>query len=387
MTAPTLVWKVLHNATRCFDIHLWAWQARAVKKLIKGICTHETTVLQKLYTKESWITANKYRESLSNHLESMDLEPILHEKTKRLVAKTNKYKSYNILAGDASDIFKPHAQAMQWIGRVRDGSTWLVWNGYVVYGININGITHQVDIKDPSVEYIGSEKREIMLKKSKELIQPQETIWVFDRWHDDIAFIDMLQELQYHYIVRWRKNRIITLNWTSEEVKVGTLPCWRYEAILEIGTCVYVYVVKWAGKNPIILYSDLEFEIDEECLEIYKRRRKIELDYSKMKSFWLEKVRLMSMRKVVNIMRIIQFIIMLWQDLYNEVTEWLKILPMKLVLMYKEYCRKTKKGLNPSSMLTFVSEYISWFKIYKLSEIPKFTLFGSRRNMKKVGLI
>ena len=276
---------------------------------------------------------------------------------------------------------------MQWIGRVRDGSTWLVWNGYVVYGININGITHQVDIKDPSVEYIGSEKREIMLKKSKELIQPQEIIWVFDRWHDDIAFIDMLQELQYHYIVRWRKNRIITLNWTSEEVKVGTLPCWRYEAILEIGTCVYVYVVKWAGKNPIILYSDLEFEIDEECLEIYKRRRKIELDYSKMKSFWLEKVRLMSMRKVVNIMRIIQFIIMLWQDLYNEVTEWLKILPMKLVLMYKEYCRKTKKGLNPSSMLTFVSEYISWFKIYKLSEIPKFTLFGSRRNMKKVGLI
>ena len=387
MTASTLVWKTLHNAMRIFDKSLWARQAKAVKKLLIGICANGTTVLQQLYDIDSWITANKFRESLSNHLGKIDMGPIIHKKAKKLIGKADKYKSRNILAWDASDIFKPHAQAMQWISKVRDGSTWLIWNGYVVYGININGITHQIDIKDPNIDYIWAEKRENMLRKSADIINPQETIWVFDRGHDDIWFIDMLQELWYHFIVRGKKNRIITLADSWKKVKVADLELWRHKAKLEVCTNVYIYVLKGTWKTPIVLYSDMEFETDKECLEIYKKRWKIELDYAKMKSFGLEKVRLMKLRKVVNIMRIIQFLVMLWQDLYNEITEWLKNLPLKLAYVYKEYCRKTRKLINPSSLLSFFSEYITWPKSYKPSEIPPFTLFWSRFSMKKMGLI
>ena len=137
MIASTLVWKTLHNAMRIFDKSLWARQAKAVKKLLIGICANKTTILQQLYDTDSWITANKFREALSNHLGKIDMESIIHKKATTLIKKTSKYKSWNILAWDASDIFKMHAQAMQWISKVRDGSTWLIWNWYVIYGINI----------------------------------------------------------------------------------------------------------------------------------------------------------------------------------------------------------------------------------------------------------
>ena len=201
MSARNIVSKTLYNSMRCFDVHLSARQSKAMKTLIKGIFVHSSTVLQRLYTKKSRITANKFRESLSYHLERVNLDNILNNKAKKLIKKTMKYNWYNIIAGDASDIFKPHAQAMQWISRVRDGSTGQIGNWYVIYGINVNGITHQVEIKDPQIEYIGSEKRENMLRKTKEIVDAEKSIAIFDRWHDDVGFVDMLQELKYHYIV------------------------------------------------------------------------------------------------------------------------------------------------------------------------------------------
>jgi len=387
MTAQTIVGKTLHNAMRCFDRHLWFRQAKSMKELTLSIREGKTTVLQKLYDPDSWITANKYREALSKHLGKVDLDAIVEKKASTWIRKTAKYKGKNVLAWDASDIFKPHAQAMQWISKVRDGSTGLIGNGYVVYGININGITHQIDIKDPSIECIGSEKWEIMLKKSALIVDPEETIAVFDRGHDDVGFIDILKELGYHFVVRGRKNRIVQLVSSWNNMKVGTLPYGKYEVMLEWWTHAYLYIMKWTGKKPVILYSSMEFEDDRECLEVYLKRRKIEVDYAKMKSFWLEAVRLLSLQKIVNMMRIIQFLVMLWQDLYNEIMEWIRILPIKLLIRYKEYCRKTRKWMNPSSLLSFISEHLPSINLFDRTQVPKNTLFGNRRTMKKVGLI
>jgi len=387
MTAPTLVWKSIHNSTRIFEKHLWARQSKAMRRLMVGIIKKETTVLQRLYRKDDEIQAHKFREWLSNHLWNIDFQPIVDEKAKKLIKKSKKYKNRNILAWDASDIFKPHAQCMQWLKTVRDWSTGLYWNGYVIYGININGITQQLSIKNPEIEYIGAEKREIMLKKATEIINPKETIWVFDRGHDDVWFIDILSELSYNYVVRAKKNRVITNLETGEKVKVKHLKKWRYKVELEWWTACFLYVVKWYWKNPIRLYSNLEFEQDEECLEIYLKRWKVEEDYKKLKSFWLEKVRLLSIKKVTNIMLIIQFIVMLWQDLFNEISSRMWMITIKLFLYYKSFCKKRSLTKNPSSFLTFVSENIGNFYLRNTSWIPRSTLFGNRQKMKKVGLI
>ena len=351
------------------------------------IIKKETTVLQNLYRKEDGIQAHKFREWLSNHLWNIDLQPIVDEKATKLIKKSKRYKKRNILAWDASDIFKPHAQCMQGLKTVRDWSTGCYWNGYIIYGININGITQQLSIKNPEVEYIGAEKREIMLKKATEVITPKETIWVFDRGHDDVWFIDILSQLNYNYVVRAKKSRNITDLKTWEKVKVSCFKEWRYRVELEWWTECYMYVVKWVWKEPVRLYSNIEFEQNEESLELYLKRWKIEEDYKKLKSFWLEKVRLMSLKKVVNIMLIIQFIIILWQDLFNELNSRMWTITAKLFLYYKTFCKKRSLTENPSSFLTFISENIGNFVLRNTPLVPDFTLFGSRWKMKKVGLI
>ena len=135
MTAQILVWKTIHNATRCFEKHLWSWQSKAMRRLMVWIMKKETTVIQRLYRKEDGIQTNKFREWLSNHLWNIDFQPIIDEKAEKLIIKSKRYKGWNILAGDASDIFKPHAQCMQGLKTVRDWSTGLYWNGYEIYGI------------------------------------------------------------------------------------------------------------------------------------------------------------------------------------------------------------------------------------------------------------
>lgn len=387
MTAKTLVWKTLHNATRCFEKHLGVWQAKAMKRLTFWIIQKGTTVLQALYSKEDQVQVNKYRECLSNHLGKVELEPIIQEKAKVLINKSKRYKGRNILAGDASDIFKPHAQCMEALKVVRDGSTWNIWNGYVIYGININGITQQLEIKDPNTKYIGSEKRQMMLQKSALLINPKETIGVFDRGHDDVWFIDMLIEEWFRFVVRAKKSRIVIDLKDGKRKKVETLKIGKYKVQLEIGTQCYLYVVKWTGKQPIRLYSDIDFGQEKEALGIYLRRRKIEEDYKKLKSFGLEKVRLMSLKKVINIMLIIQFIIMLGQSLYNEVSMRVWTIEGTLWMHYKNFCKKRNLTQNPSSFLRFVSANIESLTFRYWAWIPKETLFWDRYSMKKVGLI
>ena len=387
MTAKKIINKQLQNATRNFKI-LWVRQERAVKKVIKWIIKNKTCIVQKMYNKEYTMRVNKFRESISNHLWNINLQPIVEQKAERLIKKANGYKEWNILAGDASDIFKPNAYKMEKIGRIRDWSSWLLWNWYIMYWININWITHQLEIKDNSIEYIWSELREDMLKKSAKVVDPKKTIAVFDRGHDNIDFIDMLNDNKYKYVIRWKKNRIVKLCENWKNIKVSELSVWKYNVKLEQWTYAYLYIIKSKkNKNPIILYSNIDFEINEESLEIYKKRRKVEEDYKKHKEFWLEEVRLMSFNKIQNIVRLVQFIIMIWQSIYNDIMNRLLIIPQKLFIYYKIYCKKMCLTFNPMSMLSFISENIWDFKIYKSSDIPQNTIFWNRWRMKKVGLI
>jgi len=388
MTATSLIDKTLYNSMRIFDKKLWAWQSKAMKVLVRWFIQKRTTVVQSLYEKDSGILANKFRESLSNHLWNVCLRPIIEDKAEQLIKNSKKYKWRNILAWDAWDIFKPEANKMEKLTTIRDWSTWAIWNWYTLYWININGITHQMNIKDPSIEYIWSEKREEMLKKSAKVIDPKETIWVFDRCHDDVWFVDILIEQEYHFVVRARKNRIVTDLDTWKNIKVESFNPWKYRVELEFWTSCYLYVFqeKWR-KEPIRLYSDIDFETEKECLEVYLRRRKIEEDYRKHKEFWLEKIRLMSLKKIENVMLLIQFIVVLWQSIFNEVVWRLSTVWEAIYIYYKKFCKSKVLTMNPNSMLKFISEYIGWFKIYKHSDIPINSLFWSIWNMKKVGLI
>ena len=113
MTATSLVNKTLYNSMRIFDKKLWTRQSKAMKTLVKWLIQKRTTVIQSLYEKDSGILANKFRESLSNHLWNVDLRPIVEEKAESLIKNSKKYKWRNILAWDAWDIAKHEANKME----------------------------------------------------------------------------------------------------------------------------------------------------------------------------------------------------------------------------------------------------------------------------------
>lgn len=355
---------------RIFDNHLWSRQAKSMKKITCWIIKNQTTVLQHLYEQDSGTTAPKFRESCSNHLWNVNMQPVIDTKIKQLITQSKKYKERNILAWDASDIFKPHAKCMQWLSRVRDWSTWLSGNGYVFYGTNINGITAKMCIKNTEIAYIGSELREEVLIHAKNFIRSEETIAIFDRGHDDAWFLDILQEQGFEYIVRGKKSRIIYLLDQKKEVKVSTLDCGRYRVRIEGGIECYLYIVKGAWKDPVLLYSSLTFDTDEECLQLYLKRRTIEMDYKKMKGLWLEDVRLMKLEKITALLLLIQFIVIVWQSLYNDIVNNLKSIPYLLILHLKRFCANARLWINPSSILTFLSKNLWSFVSYNFANKP-----------------
>jgi hypothetical protein len=69
-----------------------------MKTLVKWFIQKRTTVIQALYEKDSGILANKFRESISNHLWNVDLRPIIEDKAESLIKQSKKYKWRNILA-------------------------------------------------------------------------------------------------------------------------------------------------------------------------------------------------------------------------------------------------------------------------------------------------
>jgi hypothetical protein len=384
MTATITVNKLFNNAIRVFSKYTTLPQYKAVQRLLVGIIEWETTVLQRMHKAADNPSAPSLRESLSYHLWNLEIESVIHSTAKKLIATSNRYKWNNIISWDWTDVFKPAAQKMENLKVVKDGSTGLFWNGYEAWWININGITHQFHLKDPNEEYIGDERRESMLKSSFTIIKPEETITVWDRGHDSVGFMDMLYELWTDFVIRAKKNRILkTKDWESR--KCWTFECGVYEVELETWTSAYLYVVQkeWY-KEPIRLYSSIYFECPEECVEIYGMRRRIEMDFKKMKGYGMEKVRVMSFKKIQNMCLLVQFIILLWQRLYNKIGKNMEKTTIKVALYYKQFCKVKDLTFNPSSVLRFVSEYLNVAKSrYPLSDIG-YTLFWNPYQLKKL---
>jgi hypothetical protein len=75
-----------------------------------------------------------------------------------------------------------------------------------------------------------------------------------------------------------------------------------------------------------------------------------------MKDLGLEEIRLLSIGKIKNLIALVQFIIILAQDIYNEVMERTDLTSQHIHLYFKKYCKRKSLTLNPQSFLKFVSE-------------------------------
>lgn len=118
-----------------------------------------------------------------------------------------------------------------------------------------------------------------------------------------------------------------------------------------------MHVIKKKEEREAILLITNDESLDSKTvLEYYLKRRKIEEDFNKMKDLGLEQVRLMNFKKIQNLMAIIQFIIILSQDVFNEVMQKADMVSEEIYLYFAKFCKRKSLTLNPQSFIKFVSQ-------------------------------
>lgn len=368
--------KTIENAMRRFEKNLSRPQLKAVKSVVRWIIRKATTILSAL-NDDNDIDSGNYREKISYHLGNIDLIEEVEAKGYACAEETEEVKGYMIASYDESDVFKPHAEKMEWLKWVRDGSTWLKGQGYVLRGININGISVYSRLEEYDKNKITkSEYVMEAINNVSENMKGKRLLYVIDRWWDVIELVDDLLLWEKFFLIRGKTNRILIDCKTGKRVKVTEYPIGRTKVLMEWGTEIYVWRIqrKWF-KEPIILYTNVEEFDANECLAMYLRRRRIEEDFKKMKELWLEDVRLFSMKKVKNILAIIQFIIILSQDVFNEVMERTTLTAQGIYLHFKKFCKWKSTTMNPQSFIRFISHYIKDYKPYVISNDLDLWLF------------
>ena len=125
------------------------------------------------------------------------------------------------------------------------------------------------------------------------------------------------------FIIRAKNNKKL-INLKTWEIKKA----WEYE----VGTYEVEIESSWTKlkfhkienlkwKNPIMFYTNTDYS-SEKCLNIYLKRWSVEEDFKKIKNkLWLEDIRVFNMLKIKNIIAILQFILILSQDMYKRVME------------------------------------------------------------------
>lgn len=378
----------INNALRVFEDQITRPQAKAVKSVVRGIIRKTTTVISRL--NEEWICNHKYREKISKHLDKVDLIDVVEAKAYRCVEKLIKSNDKFLpVSYDESDLFKPNAEKMQWMRRLRDGSTGLTWTWYLMRGINICWVSVYARLEEADETKIS--KSEYVMEAIDHVysqIDDKRMVTIIDRWWDSIELVDEFLARDRAFLIRWKSNRKVKIVGQDKPQKIDTLPLWRSEIELEFWTVIYAWRIKreWF-REPIILLTNIEDMIQDEALELYLKRRKIEEDFNKMKDLWLEDVRLMSFKKIKNLLALIQFIIVLAQDVFNEVMARTNFTTQWIYLHFEKFCKKCSTTMNPQSFIRFISENLKFYKSYNISwELPT-TLFWWPRELKKLGLI
>jgi hypothetical protein len=392
--------KLLENAMRIFEKNLSKPQMWALRTIMRWIFKHTTTIISQLHEHKD-IQTKKFLEKHSYHLWNMDLIETIEDKALRIVKNNiiDEKTKLVFVSTDESDIFKPDAKKMPWLTRIRDWSTWLTGNWYVFRWVNINWISlySELDVINESDESYEkktkTEKTIVLMKKTWKILSQiktkAETYFLYDRAWDDIKVIDHLLEQSWtHFVIRMKKNRILkdVTTWISK--KITQFWVGKYFVEIKWGTSVYLHVIKKKEeREPIYLITNNEKLDSKIVLEYYLKRWKIEEDFNKMKDLWLEEVRLMSIKKIQNLVAIIQFIIVLSQDVFNEVMEKRTIVMEHIYLYFVKFCKWKTLTLNPQSFIKFISQGLTVYKSYNTNLEPMDTLFWWLREMKKMGII
>ncbi len=381
----------LRNHARSIISSLTRPQQKAVTEMMRGLFTAGRPILRHMCQSEEK-TAKKQGEKYSHHLGNIN---IIQKVNDLAIRKINSDMRKNtIIAYDLTDIAKTSSKKMEKIKKIFDGSKRKVANGYDLHGVGINGYLMRLETHDDS-KYFRNQVRKYIIKEISEKLG-KKGIWVLDRGNDDKQFfIDLRQFLKLRFIVRLKKNRTVIMKETGVINKVANISDGTYTVYLldkhnhKVDTRFeYTLVIKThlKGKQPIRLISNIPKEkfSSTQFVTMYLERWGVENIFKQVKQhFELEKIRVLSYTKFLNLIALIQFVMIVSTSIFINIQKFTNTLIAGVIMIYRKFIKKKSLGFNFDSFVRFLKNSINTVSYHKPP--PKQLSLFSHRNLKKLG--
>jgi hypothetical protein len=361
MHTPQHIHDAVRNTLRSIARNLTTPQSRAVKELLVGLLRNSTTILNHLNT-ETDMRIGKQSERYRRHLENIDIAALVEKHIFRTLPAV---EDNTIIAYDLGDIAKPHAKVMEGVHPIFDGSERKSSRGYELHGVSIHHQPVVMEPHDADSKFLPQVREEIIDRITRSI--GTKGIWIYDRGNDDEKLFAAHVRRKQRFVIRLKKNRhLIHKNSGMKQSVEDFLPGiydvrvpkqrWKYTLV------VHEHIEEGQKQEPIrVLVRGVQVKKAEEIVEKYLQRWDIENLYKQMKEkFGLEQMRLLSMKKMKNLLALIQLATSISNKAFTEMTkeaEEESTAVFELSVIFKAFCHKRCLTRNRFAFTSFLQEH------------------------------
>lgn len=354
----------LRNNLRSIISSLTRPQQKAVEEIMRGLFTAGKPILRALAQYDD-ITKKKQAEKYSYHLGNINLTHAVEDLAFKRARSS--IRRDTIIAYDCTDIAKEYATKMERLSGIFDGSRRKPSKGFLLHGVGMNNVLLRLRVHDAHRHTTNQTRYTIIQSLSTKL--SGKGIWVFDRGHDDAQFFgDLRQVHRVRFIARLRENRHVILAKTGEKLSVKDLPpgtyavflphrIWRRDIDWSIGLVTLVIDEHLHEKEPIRLLTNLHWQDygSKKIVSMYLDRWGIENIFRRAKTkFDLEKIRVLSHQKFVNLVLLIQLAVIVSTITFLAIQKSTETLIIGVLSLYERFREHRSLTFNVDSFISFM---------------------------------
>ena len=352
MRTPKHIHDAIRNTLRSVAEDLTLPQTRAAQEILAGLLRNHTPILNHLNT-GTRTRMVKQTERYRRHLENIDIAAAVEE---RLFRTLPAVEEDTVIAYDLGDIAKPHAEKMEGISGIFDGSAKAPSVGYHLHGVAILNQPVVMEVHDAERETLNQTRLRVIDRVVQRI--GRKGIWVFDRGNDGGRLFAALCRRKLRFLIRLRKNRHLVERCSGVLQAVEDFPPGIHEVHMPGQRWNFTLVVyeHAAETTPMrVLVRGVEAEDAEDIIATYLLRWEIENLYRQVKEkFQLERIRLLSWQKLRNLLALIQLAMSISNRTFAEMVED-PDRRFELSVTFRAFCHHRSLTENRFAFTSFLS--------------------------------
>jgi hypothetical protein len=361
MQTPKHIHNAVANVLRSIGHRLTMPQARAVKEILVGLFKDSTPILNHLNTEGS-VNMTKQSERYRRHLENISIDTAVEECVMRTLPDV---EEDTVIAYDLGDIAKPHAKKMDGLSGIFDGSERRPSVGYVLHGVSIFNQPVVMELHDANAKFLPQVRRDVIARVSKKI--GTNGIWVYDRGNDDERLFALHVRCKQRFVIRLKRNRYLRHIVSGMTQKAEDFLPGIYDVRVAGQRYTYTLVVYKHHKHydPMrVLVRGVTVKTAEDIIETFLVRWDIENLYKQMKEkFQMEKIRLLSWKKLKNLLALIQLATSISNKTFADIAEQTEEVDthFELSVTFRAFCHHRSLTSNRFAFTSFLAEHAPSF--------------------------